>query len=71
MSSSLLESLRRNAAILTPEEFLAHHPGAWVQYFDDTPAKDPAKALSAPAFDRATGADRMSLAFASPEFQLN
>lgn len=27
------------------------HPGAWVQYYDDTPAKDPAKALSVPSFD--------------------
>ena len=37
----------------TPSRFLAAHPGCWIQYYDDTPAKDPARALSARAFDLA------------------
>ena len=37
----------------TPSQFLAAHPGCWIQYYDDTPTKDPAKALSARAFDLA------------------
>ena len=44
--------LRRHAPSLTPEAFLGFNPGSWIQYFDDTAAKDPAKALSTPAFDR-------------------
>ncbi len=70
--SSLLASLREHAAPLTPEGFLAHHPGAWVQYYDDTPAKDPTKALSAPAFDRATAqakqADSCAVCFSLQAF---
>ena len=70
--SSLLASLREHAAPLTPEGFLAHHPGAWVQYYDDTPAKYPTKALSAPAFDRATAqakqADSCAVCFSLQAF---
>jgi len=35
----------------SPEEFLRHFPGAWVQYFDDSPLKDRRKALATPHFD--------------------
>ena len=31
--------------------FLAAHPGCWIQYYDDTPARDPGKALSTRSFD--------------------
>jgi hypothetical protein len=41
----------RQTAQLSPTKFLAAHPGCWIQYYDDTPAKDPAKALSARTFD--------------------
>ncbi len=34
-----------------PMRFLRYQPGCWVQYFDDTPAKDPWKALSSRTFD--------------------
>src|SRR5207248_6352144 len=34
-----------------PAKFLASQPGCWIQYYDDTAAKDPAKALSARSFD--------------------
>src|SRR2546421_6535149 len=37
----------------TPAQFLSLHPGCWVQYYDDTPAKDPGKALSVPSFNLA------------------
>src|SRR4051794_27227405 len=37
----------------TPEKFLAAHPGCWIQYYDDTQAKDPAKAFSARTFNPA------------------
>jgi hypothetical protein len=36
-----------------PQRFLAAHPGSWLQYYDDTPAKDHRKALSARRFDLA------------------
>src|SRR4051794_4065717 len=36
-----------------PAKFLAAQPGCWIQYYDDTEAKDPAKALSARSFDPA------------------
>jgi len=38
----------------TPSQFVAHQPGCFIQYFDDTPARDPAKALSARSFDLET-----------------
>jgi hypothetical protein len=50
--STLLQTLRQHALPLTPEEFLNYHPGCWVQYYDDTAAKNPALGLSVPAFDR-------------------
>src|SRR5262245_19047590 len=50
---SQLDTLRLKTSQPAPLEFLAHHPGCWVQYYDDTPAKDAAKALSAPSFDPA------------------
>jgi hypothetical protein len=48
-----LTHLRQSAPRTTASKFLAAHPGSWVQYYDDTPAKDPAKALSARTFDPA------------------
>ncbi len=50
---SPLTTLRHNAPRITPEKFLAAHPGCWIQYYDDSPANDPAKALSARSFDAA------------------
>jgi hypothetical protein len=50
MSFSLAH-LRLHAPRITAREFLAAHPGSWLQYYDDTPARDPAKALSAPRFE--------------------
>src|SRR5438552_2236027 len=44
----------RQTPQLTPAQFLALQPGCWVQYFDDTPAKDPSKALGTPIFHPAT-----------------
>ncbi len=49
--TSLLTRLRQNAPCITARQFLAAHPGSWIQYYDDTPAKNPAKALSARTFD--------------------
>src|SRR4051812_40164278 len=50
--SSTLETLR-TAPQPTPASFIGWNPGCWIQYYDDTPAKDPAKALSARTFDPA------------------
>ncbi len=38
----------------TPAKFLAAQPGCWIQYYDDTAAKNPARALSARSFDFGT-----------------
>jgi hypothetical protein len=46
-----LHSLRQAAPAVVPSQFLRWQPGSFIQYFDDTPAKDPAKALSARTFD--------------------
>jgi hypothetical protein len=48
---SPLATLRQNAPHLTASQFLSAHPGCFLQYFDDTPNRDPAKALSTPIFD--------------------
>src|SRR5437762_9865671 len=48
---SYLTTLRQQTPQLRPAEFLARHPGCWIQYYDDTAEKHPAKALSAAAFD--------------------
>ncbi|HYH68339.1 MAG TPA: primase alpha helix C-terminal domain-containing protein [Urbifossiella sp.] len=48
--SSLLAALRKSPQP-APARFLAAHPGCWVQYFDDTPARDASKALAARRFD--------------------
>src|SRR4051794_23822725 len=47
--TSTLATLRQQPQP-TPARFLAAQPGCWVQYYDDTAAKDPAKALSARSF---------------------
>jgi hypothetical protein len=44
-----LAALRQTPQI-APARFLALQPGCWVQYFDDTPAKEPGKALGTPVF---------------------
>lgn len=49
--TSLLTTLRDSTPQPTPEKFLHWQPGCWIQYYDDTAAKDPAKALSVPTFD--------------------
>src|SRR3989442_13468384 len=49
---ALLTTLRQTPQ-LTPTKFLAAHPSCWIQYYDDTDAKDPAKALSARSFSLA------------------
>jgi hypothetical protein len=49
--TSLLTRLRQNAPRITASRFVAMHPGSHIQYFDDTPAKDQRKALSARSFD--------------------
>lgn len=46
----LLATLRKTPQV-TPQKFLEAHPGSWIQYYDDTPAKDASKALSARRFD--------------------
>jgi hypothetical protein len=51
MTTAHLATLRQNAPRLTPAQFVTANPGSWVQYYDDTPAKDPAKALSVRRFD--------------------
>lgn len=52
--TSLLATLRDTTPQPTPAKFLHWQPGCWIQYYDDTAAKDPAKALSVPTFDPAT-----------------
>src|SRR6266446_8725799 len=49
---SSLTTLRQTPP-LTPTKFLAAHPGCWIQYYDDTDAKEPAKAFSARSFNLA------------------
>jgi hypothetical protein len=49
MLSSL--SILRQTPQIGPARFLAAHPGCWIQYYDDTGAKDAAKALSARSFN--------------------
>lgn len=48
-----MPSAPRNDApsLRTPQEFLQHFPDRWIQYFDDGPGKDTAKALSTSDFD--------------------
>lgn len=52
--TSLLATLRETTPQPTPAQFLRWQPLCWIQYYDDTAAKDPAKALSVPTFDPAT-----------------
>ena len=69
--TALLTSLRR-ARQPTPAQFLAAHPGCWVQYFDDTPARDASKALAARVFDpdvaRRKQAERCAVCFSLQAF---
>jgi TatD DNase family protein len=44
-----LSALRQTPQI-GPERFLRYHPGCWVQYYDDAPARDLWKSLPAPTF---------------------
>jgi hypothetical protein len=70
--TSVLTALRQTAPRVTATRFLAAHPGSWVQYYDDTPARDPAKALSARAFDPDTARrkqrDRCAVGFSLQPF---
>src|SRR5438045_7968955 len=56
----------------TPSKFLLAQPGCWVQYYDDTPTKDPKKALSAQSFDvviaRRKQQDRCAVCFSLQAF---
>ncbi len=69
----LLDTLRRSAPAMTPEQFMAYHPNAWVQCYDDTPAKDPVKAASKPgflpAFSRKKQQDCCALCFSLQAFK--
>jgi hypothetical protein len=47
---SSLDTLRKHTPQSLPLQFLRHHPGSWIQYYDDTPRKDSAKAASSPLF---------------------
>jgi hypothetical protein len=47
---SLLDLHRKEIPQPEPWIFLDHFPGAFLQYFDDTPARDPTKALSTSRF---------------------
>jgi hypothetical protein len=51
-------SILRQTPQLGPARFLAAHPGCWIQYYDDTEAKDPTKALSARSFNVAVARHR-------------
>ncbi len=54
----ILSLHRREIAQPEPEAFLGYFPRAFLQYFDDTPARDPRKALSTPHFRPAQAAAR-------------
>lgn len=68
----LLARLRLHAPPVSPAQFVGWQPGCWVQYYDDTPAADPAKALSARAFDLALARrkqlDRCAVGFSLQAF---
>lgn len=68
----LLTALRQNAPRMTATKFLQAHPGSWIQYYDDTPAKNPVKALSARSFDPALArrkqCERCAVAFSLQPF---
>lgn len=69
---SFLLTLRQNTQ-MTPEAFLRTQPGCFIQYYDDTPAKDPSKALSAAIFDPETAKrkqeERCAVCFSLQEFK--
>ena len=52
--TNFLLRLRQTTPQPTPAQFLRWQPLCWIQYYDDTAAKDPAKALSVATFDPAT-----------------
>ncbi len=70
--TSLLPRLRQNAPRITAPQFLAAHPGSWIQYYDDSPAKNSVKALSARSFDpglaRRKQRERCAVAFSLQPF---
>lgn len=51
--NSVLSLHRTDTTQLPPERFLCYFPSAFVQYFDDSPQKNPRKAVSAEGFDPA------------------
>lgn len=54
LSMAIFLTTLRQTPQIKPEKFLAAHPGCWIQYYDDTETRDPAKALSARSFDPQT-----------------
>ncbi len=68
-----LALLRHNAPKLHPIRVLAWHAGCWIQYYDDTGAKNPAKALSTPAFSLAVARhkqmERCAIGFSLQAFE--
>jgi hypothetical protein len=71
--NSLLTTLRQQTPQPTPAEFLAQHPGCWIQYYDDTDAKDPGKAVSAPFlnpwFAKTKQQDKCAICFSLQAFK--
>jgi hypothetical protein len=70
--TSLLATLRQRAPRTTASAFLAQQFGSYIQYYDDTPARDSAKALSARTFDIAAARrkqrDRCAVGFSLQAF---
>src|SRR4051812_30488905 len=71
MTSSLFNL--RQTPQLHPAEFLKSFPGSWIQFYDDTPARNPAKALGVRIFDPALARrkqmDRCSVCFSLQAFK--
>jgi hypothetical protein len=67
-----LETLRQQAPRISPDRFLAYHPGCMIQYFDDTEAQQGAKASSASFYSPTVAArkqlDRCAVCFSLQAF---
>src|SRR5581483_9417000 len=70
-SMSILSTLRQTTQP-SPAKFLEAQSGCWIQYYDDTRAKDTAKALSVRSFDpdvaRGKQEQRCAVCFSLQEF---
>jgi len=68
---STLATLRQTLQI-PPKRFVAANPGCWIQYYDDTPVKDPVKSLSTKTFNVAVALrkqqDRCAVCFSLQAF---